>query len=72
MGMGTTDSHLNRRRCKQAQKSASKVVDGRIRTGERDVTLWLSIAGPARKKLPAIREYGAATLERPYPEGREV
>ena len=41
-------------------------------TGERDVTLWLSAWGDAREHLSAIREDWAATLERLYPEGREV
>jgi hypothetical protein len=41
-------------------------------TGERDVTLWLSAWGDARKELPAIREDWTATLERLYPEGRQV
>ena len=41
-------------------------------TGERDVTLWLSAWGDARRELPTIRDDWAAMLERLYPEGREV
>ena len=44
-------------------------VDG---SNERDVTLWISAWGDARKKLPAIRDDWAALLERLYPEGHTV
>jgi uncharacterized protein YndB with AHSA1/START domain len=39
---------------------------------ERDVTLWISAWGDARKELPEIRDDWAALLERLYPQGREV
>jgi uncharacterized protein YndB with AHSA1/START domain len=41
-------------------------------SGERDVTLWISAWGDARKELPEIRDDWAALLERLYPEGRGV
>jgi uncharacterized protein YndB with AHSA1/START domain len=40
--------------------------------GVRDVTLWLSAWGDARKELTAIREEWTTMLERLYPEGRTV